>query len=161
VTVSDLGSIGELIAAFATIATLGYLALQIRQSNRANAIVAIARIAESTEDWLGSLSRDPELYRLYRRGILDPGSLSAEEFGRFQVLILQFLRSVEAGWLQVRWKLVDSDYWVGFERSLAFIIGSAGGRRAYERNKGFLTEAFNGEVARILDQATSDSRPAA
>jgi hypothetical protein len=158
-TVSELGSLGELIAAVATIATLAYLALQIRQSNRANALVAIARIAESTEDWLGSLSRDPELYSLYRDGILAPDSLSKEEFGRFQVLILQFLRGVESGWLQVRWRLIDNDYWVGFERSLAFIIGSPGGRRAYERNKGFLSDEFAGEVDRILDQSKSASRP--
>jgi hypothetical protein len=125
VTVSDLGSIGELIAAVATLATLGYLALQIHQSNRANAVVAIARIAESSEDWLGSVARDPELYSLYRNGMLDPGSLSKEEFGRFQVLILQLLRGVESAWLQVRWKLIDADYRVGFESPLR----SSSGRR--------------------------------
>ena len=152
-TISDLGSIGELVAAFATIATLGYLALQIRQSNRANAIVAVARIAESTEEWLGSLARDPGLYGLYRNGMRDPRSLSREEFGRFQVLILQFLRGIESGWLQVRWKLVDADYWVGFERSLGYIIGSPGGRRAYEQNRGFLSDAFADEVDRIVAES--------
>jgi hypothetical protein len=34
-TIQDLGSIGELIAAIATVATLAYLALQIRQNTRA------------------------------------------------------------------------------------------------------------------------------
>jgi len=32
--IQDLGSLGELVAAFATIATLLYLAVQIRQNNR-------------------------------------------------------------------------------------------------------------------------------
>ncbi len=33
-TIQDLGSIGELVAAIATLATLGYLAVQIRQNTR-------------------------------------------------------------------------------------------------------------------------------
>ena len=33
-TIQDLGSIGELIAAVATLATLVYLAVQIRQNSR-------------------------------------------------------------------------------------------------------------------------------
>lgn len=33
-TIQDLGSLGELVAAIATVATLGYLAVQIRASNR-------------------------------------------------------------------------------------------------------------------------------
>ena len=33
-TIQDLGSLGELVAAIATVATLGYLSLQIRISNR-------------------------------------------------------------------------------------------------------------------------------
>ena len=33
-TIQDLGSLGELIAAIATVATLGYLATQIRLGNR-------------------------------------------------------------------------------------------------------------------------------
>lgn len=64
------------------------------------------------------------------------------------MLILQFLRGVEIGWLQVRWKLVEADYWVGFERSLAFIVDSPGGRRAYERNRGSLGDEFASEVDR-------------
>lgn len=152
-TLSDLGSIGELIAAIATLATLGYLALQIRQSNRANELVAITRIAESSEDWLGSMARDPDLYRLYRTGLQSPDALSPEEFGRFQVLLLQFLRGTESGWLHHRSKLVSADYWHGYERSIAFIIGSPGGRRVYERNKGYLGPEYAAAIDRILAQA--------
>jgi hypothetical protein len=35
VTIQDIGSIGELVAALATVATLAYLALQIRQNTTA------------------------------------------------------------------------------------------------------------------------------
>ena len=155
-TISELGSIGELIAAAATIATLGYLALQIRQSGRANEIVAITRIAESSENWLASMTRDPDLYRLYRTGISSPDSLSQEEFGRFQVLLLQFLRGTESGWLHHRSKLVSMDYWSGYERSIAFIVGSPGGRRAYARNREFLAPEYAEAIDRIIGPAETE-----
>ncbi len=158
-TISELGSIGELVAAIATIATLGYLAIQIRQSNRSNEVIAISRIAESSEGWLGQIARDAELYDLYRRGSLDADSLSREEFGRFSMLLLQFLRGTESGWLQVRLNLIDADYWLGMERSIAFIIGSPAGRRVFHRNREFLTPAFADDVDRILSNngGTDDS----
>jgi hypothetical protein len=43
VTIQDLGSLGEFVAAIATVATLLYLAIQIRQSN--------ALLLSSTEAW--------------------------------------------------------------------------------------------------------------
>jgi len=42
ITIQDLGSIGELIAAIATIATLAYLAIQIRQNTHTECIFSIA-----------------------------------------------------------------------------------------------------------------------
>jgi hypothetical protein len=47
VTIQDLGSIGELVAAVATVATLFYLALQIRGSTR------VAR-SEAAQNVIGS-----------------------------------------------------------------------------------------------------------
>ncbi len=68
------------------------------------------------------------------------------------------MRGTESGWIQLRWKLVDADDWLGFERSLAFIIGSQGGRRAYERNENFLSPKFVDSVDRMLEQADPGAR---
>lgn len=149
-TIEELGSIGELLAAIATIATLAYLALQIRQSNRSHELAAIARIGESTESWLGQVIQDPELVDIYIRGLNEPESLTKEQRVRFNLLIVQFLRGTETGWLQVRWGVVDSDYWSGFRETIKFIVGSEGGRHAFNGNRSILSETFAAEIERII-----------
>jgi hypothetical protein len=52
VTIQELGSIGEFVAAIATIATLAYLAIQIRSSNR----LARAEASRSPNSDLNSLN---------------------------------------------------------------------------------------------------------
>jgi hypothetical protein len=150
-TIQDLGSAGELVAAIATVVTLAYLARQIRQSNRSNQLLAVTRLAEGTEAWLGQILRDAEVYDIYWRGMHEPEALTQEQRGRFELLIVSFLRSMEVGWLQVEWGLVDPSYWEGFRESLRFIVGSKGGKRALERSRGFLTPAFAEAVDEILE----------
>jgi hypothetical protein len=156
VTIQDVGSIGELVAAVATVATLAYLALQIRQSNRSNQHAAIARMAEGAEHWLGQIVQDEDLYRIYRTGLLEPETLSQEERGRFEMLVVQLLRSVESGWFQKSWGLMNSTYWDGFMRSVVVVVGSEAGRRAFARNRdvfaqGF-AEAIEAAIAAVDDQ---------
>jgi hypothetical protein len=149
VTIQDVGSIGELVAAVATVATLAYLALQIRQSNRSNQHAAIARLAEGSEHWLGQIVQNETLYKIYRAGILDPETLSQEERGRFDMLVVQLLRSVESGWFQKNWGLMDSAYWDGFMRSVTVVVGSEAGRRAFAKNR----EVFAQEFAEAIEAA--------
>jgi hypothetical protein len=149
-TIEQLGSVGEFIAAIATIATLAYLALQIRQSNRSHQLSAIARIAEGTETWIGQVVQSPELHDLYQLGMREPEKMTKEQQGRFELLVMQMLRSTESAWLQVRWGLVDDDYWHGYRETLRLIAGSEAGRRAFARNRNLLAPSFASEVEKIL-----------
>jgi len=114
--------------------------------------MVIARLAEASEAWLGQIVRDAELYDIYRRGMLEPESLTKEQRGRFDLLILQMLRSVEGSWLPVEWGLVDASYWAGYRESVSLIVGSEGGKRAFSRNRGVGTPAFAEAIDNIIDR---------
>jgi hypothetical protein len=150
VTISELGNLGEFLAAIATIVTLAYLALQIRQSNQSNQLTAVARFGESTEFWLSQIIKDPTLLDVYSRGLRDAPSFSREEQFRFNLLVVQFLRGVESGWLQVELGLVDPEYWAGFRESIRVIVGSEAGRRAFDGNRTFFAPRFAAEVDQII-----------
>lgn len=152
VTIEELGSLGELIAAIATITTLIYLALQIRQSNRSHQLAAVARIGESTETWLGQVVRDTELLDVYIRGLTGSETFNRVERARFNLLVMQFLRGTETGWLQVRWGVVDEEFWSGYRETIKVIIGSKAGRLAFQQNRAVLSPSFAAEVARIIDE---------
>lgn len=67
-TIQDLGSLGELIAAVATVATLVYLALQIRQNT--TSVRASSRL-EIASGWRAHNRQmlDPAVNRAYLRGL--------------------------------------------------------------------------------------------
>ena len=60
-TIQDLGSIGELIAAIATVVTLAYLALQIRQNTISTRAATLQTVIHFSVGFVESLYRDHEL----------------------------------------------------------------------------------------------------
>ena len=147
-----LGNLGELIAALATIVTLAYLALQIKQSNRSHQLVAVTQLHDSSQEWLGQLVQDGVALDAYLVGLNAPETLSREQRARFNLMVLQCLRGGEAGWIQSEWGLVDSEYWSGFREIIKHVVGSEGGRKAFDQNRHFLNPKFADEVDRILSE---------
>ncbi len=94
-TIQDLGSLGELIAAVATVATLVYLALQIRQNTRTLRHAAERAVLEDANSWRTNLIRDHGVAELYRKGLLDPNALDPIEKLQFRML----LDSLFATWI--------------------------------------------------------------
>ena len=129
VSIQELGSIGEFIAAIATILTLVYLALQIRQNT------AVAR-ATATQEVLNShrliirelFSLNPEAESVWVRGMHSFTSLSRDEQRRFQYIMSEIVLHAQNA-LQLREKGVldqsDTDVWVGFALQILRMPGSA------------------------------------
>ncbi len=72
-TIQDLGSIGELVAAIATVATLAYLALQIRQNTTALRYSARQSQAQDYSSFIDLVLANPELTRLHAAICVPPG----------------------------------------------------------------------------------------
>ena len=88
-TIQDLGSVSELVAALATVATLAYLALQIRRSN----ILGLAesqRVAATTPAML-SIAENADLARIWEQGLRDRSSLKPDEKARFDMLLANLM----------------------------------------------------------------------
>jgi hypothetical protein len=150
-----IGAIGELVAAAAVFASLVYLATQIRDSKRSDQIVAASQAASAVDEWIGQIVRDGELYDLYRRGLSEYESLSREEKGRFALLIMQFLRSVETVWIHKKMGAIDPSYWMTIELSIKAVIGSVGGTRAFDRQRDVISPEFASLIDEILPQTES------
>ncbi len=67
-TLQDLGSIGEFVAAVATLATLIYLALQIRQNSESVKSAAAQSVLASLNEALQSAAAMPDLSRVVTLG---------------------------------------------------------------------------------------------
>jgi hypothetical protein len=90
-SIQDLGSLGELIAAVATLATLLYLASQIRQGNKALAESTSGAINASYASINTRISSDAEFAELFIRGRQDLDALDPVELERFRAFVQDIL----------------------------------------------------------------------
>ena len=106
-TLQDLGSIGEFVAAIATLVTLVYLAVQIRQNTSS---MRASMFQEAVRDFaLASdvLAGDAELARIWRTGIRDFDALEPDERQRFAAYALGLFRRTENVFFQTQHGALD------------------------------------------------------
>jgi hypothetical protein len=142
-TIQDLGSLGELIAALATLVTLFYLALQIR----ANTVLAKAEAkrgqqSASAASSLG-IAQDPDLAALFLKGLSDYHSLTAIEKTRFEFLLacimdgpMLIARDAELG-------LSDDEDVQLARATIKRFLSTPGGRIWLEHNAALVSKPFS------------------
>ena len=119
-TIQDLGSIGELVAAIATIATLIYLALQIRQNTDSVRMSAEMNVSHQMGDWIAQGISDPEIARLWDKAADDPSSLDDDEMRRFIWYVSHLFLIYEGQYTLYRRGHIPQDTW---ESKLNVLIG--------------------------------------
>jgi len=153
VSIQDLGSIGELVAALATVATLFYLALQIRANTRALRLESRRAELRQGDVYTTSIVGSSEVARVFNAGLADPTSLGPEELTRFSFLLGNFF-GAEAG--------VFDEVLLGFgsnltlerrKRTLSRFLLTPGGRWFWERFAGDYPPEFRSYVENILKDA--------
>ena len=132
------------------IATLFYLAAQIKQNNHSNLMVAAGRTGESTDAWMRQLVQDPVLNDLYQNGLRDYEALEQSERRRFNLLIFQYLKSVETSWAQKHLGVLNENQWYGYEVSIREILGSSGGSLVPEKMRHNFSPDFNIMLNKVL-----------
>ena len=141
-TIQDLGSIGELIAAIATIATLAYLAVQVRQNTRALRSSTFQDIAGAMSLTSETIATHPELAKLMLKGSEGLAGLTAEERVRYSFISLTVFRRLEAVYIQRELGVIEPQLTEGFERSGLSILTSGGGLEWWQSAKGAFSTAF-------------------
>ena len=154
-TLQDLGSLGEFVAAIATLATLIYLALQIRQNTRSVQVSAYHAAQRDVADILDSVSSDPELTRIFFDGNQDYDSLSKEDRRRYALCITSLLRKLENILHQTRLGTLDRAQWEGLFSEFRRIFAQPGTRAWWVRGR----SAFNRELQNFVEQEVIVSSP--
>ena len=70
-TIQDLGSLGELVAAIATVATLIYLSIQIRQNTKSDEFAVMDKITADISEFSQNLLQDEHLQNVFINYIYD------------------------------------------------------------------------------------------
>ncbi len=162
-TLQDLGSVGELVAALATVATLAYLALQIRQNTvqlrdnaRAIRLSEVRAAADGEIDFRRLLLTDPEVDDVFDRGVrgepLD--STSARRFGH---ALLEYSLRSQGRWYLVQQSILSQAYW---ERVSSFhldFLSQALARQWWAENRYRFDPRFVEDLDRRLAERDASS----
>lgn len=149
-TLQDLGNLGELVGAIGVIVSLVYLAIQIRQNTRS---VRAASFQEAVRDIIAitdTLAMDPELSRIYWKGLADFESLDADERRRFSSYFVSMFRRLENIVYQTRHGALEAGSWVGVRMTAMSLFARPGTRTWWAQAEEFFSEDFRAYVEREL-----------
>ena len=134
-TIQDLGSLGELIAALATVLTLGYLALQLRQNTK---VLRSQTFQQSSMDMsltANAISSDKELASILIKSNESIYALDPIERLMFHFWMLVAIRRFEAIYVQAEYGSIDPIRIEGFERSIISLLANGGSAQWWESAK--------------------------
>lgn len=110
-SIQELGSIGEFIAALATLATLAFLALQIRQSNRAARNQAEIELPQRFAEWVSRVSAHPEQMRVWDLAAAAPDRLTDEEIRQFRWTVAEVFLVFESQYFAYKGGVLSLESW--------------------------------------------------
>ena len=151
-TIQDLGSVGELIAAIATIATLAYLAIQIRQSTTSTRTATYQAIVSTSIELGNTFSRDGEFAELFVRGVSDMDALTPAERVRLHGHVSSVLRTYELVFHQYEHGAVDQALWQGWRLNMIRFLRFDAYRKVWEATR----DEFPPPFREAVDEAISE-----
>lgn len=141
-SIEDLSSIGEIIAAIATVVTLVYLAIQLRQNTRALKASTFQSISSELGQNVQPLLQTPDMAAIFAKGMNEPDALTMDERLKNQAMYLAMFRRLESVFVQTELGSIDREFVLGPELSLLSIINSQFGREWWESAKPIFYKPF-------------------
>ena len=149
-----IGAIAELLGSIAVVVTLIFLAAQLRSNSAMVRNSVMQSQAAAMSGWAANLANDPELYDLYRRGLLADQDLTREEQGRFDLILVQVFQSISAIHQQYVNGGMDPTAWKANLETMGASFNTPGGRASWDRQKYMLDERFRQEVESYFARAS-------
>ncbi len=157
-TIQDLGSIGEFVAAIATLITLVYLALQIRQNTKITRAEMFQHHALSVQGQLTHLGSSAHASRVFNAGLRGWTDLAEDEQGQFSLIMAGTFQGFQSVFWQYRSGLLAEDLWQSYQSNLSWYLARAGVREWWKHGAQWVSEPFAALVTDMLaelDKASS------
>jgi hypothetical protein len=150
-TIQDLGSIGELIAALVTVLTLGYLAIQLKMNTN---VLRSQTFQQSSMDMsltANAISSSNELASILIKAKDGLDILNPVERLRFHFWMLVAIRRFEAIYIQGVYGSIDPVRIKGFEKYIITLLASGGSNDWLKITK----SAFSRDFVQYADEKLS------
>jgi len=122
----EISAISQAVGSIAVVFSVLYLAIQVHRSTRIAKLAAQDAAATALREVTKPFAENAELARIWRIGLEDLQSLSAEDQARFFHSTYQFLKAFETIHFHHIYGLMDEQIWAGWCGLLKHYIVSPG-----------------------------------
>lgn len=158
-TVAELGSIAEVVAAAATVGSLIYLALQIRQNSEAVRISASQSILASLNEALQSAAASAESARVLILGQSDFEQLEEDEKAQLAVWVFAWFRVLEQAHFYHGKGLLAHEVWEGQVAHIRQVLTGTTVRTWWGLRKALFNPRFQRFVEELLKLGSEEPLP--
>ena len=142
-----ISAISQMIGSIAVVFSVLYLAVQVHRSTRIAKLAAQDAASTSLREVTRPFAENADLARIWRKGLEDLQSLSAEEQARFFHSTYQFLKAFETIHFHHIYGLMDEQIWQGWCGLLQHYIASPGIEHYWKLRHDLFSENFQEFVA--------------
>ncbi len=153
-SIQDLGSLGELIAAIATVITLVYLAIQIRQNTTSSRTATYQNIVSTGLELGHTFARDESFADIFSRGAKSPENLTRAELVRLHSHITGVFRCYALVFHQFEHGAIDEDVWEGWRLNMERFLRLAAYREVWMRTRDEFPPAFRTVADKALEKSS-------
>lgn len=144
-----ISAVSQLIGSVAVVISVLYLAVQLRSSTRVARVAAMDAAAAALRDVTKPLMENAELARLWRTGLENLESLSAEDQARFFHAAHQFLKALETIHYHYVYGLLDPQLWAGWRELLHHYVATPGLHFYLSRRSAVFSERFRTFISEL------------
>jgi hypothetical protein len=145
-TIQDLGSVGEFVAAVATVATLIFLAIQIRQNTKSVRTAAEIDLPQRLADWHARISAQPDLGRIWDLAATDFEALDPDEVRRFRWIVAELFLVFESQYYAYCQGYVSENSWVARRDVMLGLLSNANILEWWSNRLTPIGEEFRAEI---------------
>jgi|ERR1043166_190716 hypothetical protein len=144
-----INAISQFVSSLAVVCSLLYLAIQVHRSTRVAKVAAQDSAAAAVREVTGTFMENADMARIWRAGLEDLDSLSAEEQARFFHATHQFLKAFETIHFHHTNRLMDEQLWRGWQELLRHYLVAPGIAHYWDLRTDLFSERFQKYVSEL------------
>ena len=144
-----ISAVSQMVGSIAVVFSVLYLAMQVHRSTRIAKLAAQDAAASALREVTKPFAENAELARVWRIGLEDLQTLSAEEQARFFHSTYQFLKAFETIHFHHVYGLMDEQIWQGWCGLLQHYIASPGIDHYWRRRQDLFSKRFQNFIATL------------
>lgn len=155
-SISELGSLGEIVGSIAVLVTLIILVFQVREARVELSGQITREIKRHNNETFHQLIRRPDLVDIHIRAQRQYDGLSEAEKLTWVTWLFTWITQTEEGWMARRQGVPGLEWVDRYVQGVALVLRSDGGQIVWPKLRGFFEEAFAEALERAVreDDAT-------